>query len=37
MTLQSDQMDHRGLELGQLVLFGAATIVLLFFAWTYVQ
>jgi hypothetical protein len=38
MTTLSDHNRHPGfLQSGQLTLFGAAIIVLLIFAWTYVQ
>jgi hypothetical protein len=36
MTTLSDQKRHPGfLQSGQLTLYGAAIIVLLFFAWSY--
>jgi hypothetical protein len=38
MTTLSDQNRHPGfLQSGQLTLYGAPTIVLLVFAWTFVQ
>ena len=36
MTVQNDPGHHSGYEPRQLVLFGAAAIVLLIFAWTLV-
>jgi hypothetical protein len=40
MTVQRDQKHHRDFVRGakhQLTLLGAATLVLLFFAWTYLD
>jgi hypothetical protein len=38
MTIQSDYNRHPGfLQSGQLTLFGAAIIVLLIFAWSFVR
>jgi hypothetical protein len=37
MALQSDQSHHIGLTSGQLALFCVAAIVLLVFAWTYLN
>jgi hypothetical protein len=37
MALQSDQGHHVGVTSGQLALFGVAALVLLVFAWTYLN